>query len=69
MAGSDQVLRRDHDLLTPFARARPEDGFFNETRLEEGSESSGLPAKGGDKADHISRCLLHDIRLSHPDVP
>src|SRR5512138_3718620 len=69
VAGADQILGRDHDLLAPLPCARAEDGLFNETRLEEGPESMGLPAKGGDGADHISCSLLDNLRVRHFDVP
>src|SRR5512133_1346843 len=69
ITGFDQVLRCDHDLLTPLSRACAEDRFLQETRLEEGTESGRLPAKSGDGADHVSGRLLHDLRIRHFDVP
>src|SRR5688572_28454857 len=64
----DQIFRCDHDLLAPLSRTRAEAGFIYETRLEEGSESNGLPAKGGDRTDYISCCLFHYFRRSHLDI-
>src|SRR5690349_12455604 len=68
VAGLDQVLGRDHDLLSPLPRARAEDRFLYETRLEEGPESGRLPAEGGNGADHVAGRCLDDFRISHPDV-
>ena len=38
IAGLDEILRRDHDLLAPLTRTCAEDGFVEQTRLEERSE-------------------------------
>jgi hypothetical protein len=63
-----QILRRDHDLLAPLARASAEDGFFNQARLEEGSESWWLPAKSRDGADDVSRCLFYHFGRGHLNI-
>src|SRR5215212_9772025 len=68
IARPDQVARRDHDLLAPLSRAGSEDWFLEQARLEEGTESRRLPAKGGDRADHIAGRLLHHVWRRHLDV-
>ena len=64
----DQILRRDHDLLAPLTRSRAEHGFVQQARFEESSESLWLSAKGGDRADDISRCFLYGFRLCHLNI-
>ena len=56
LARFDQILRRDHDLFALLTRARAEDGFVNETRLKEGSESRWLPV--GDYKYYYPRRLI-----------
>src|SRR6266508_83910 len=68
IARPNQIFRRDHDLFAPLTSTCAEDGFIDETCLEEGSESRRLPAKGWDGADHISCCFFYNFRISHLNV-
>src|SRR5687767_8421830 len=68
VARFDKIFRRDHNLFTPFTCARAEDGLVKQTCLQERSEVRWLPAKGWDRADHISSCLFHSFRSGHLDV-
>ena len=68
VGGSNQILRRDHDLLAPLSRARAEHGFVEETRFQKGSESRWLPVKGWDGADDVSGRFFNDVWFSHPNI-
>ena len=69
VAGRDQVLRRDHDLLPPHPCSHPQLVLQHQAGVDDRPEPLRLPVKGRYRPNLVPRHILHRLRVGQPYVP